>query len=397
MGQGIYIDMSSIDRKAFRVSQRVHDVAGDIYLITPGFDKHVWERDELHLRSLIVRADGEILCSGFSKFKNYGENEEDDLLIRQLIADNKVLFTEKMDGSCIIRTVINDVVCFRTRGSHTLGEGFEELVMNLVNDKYPKLMDSSLMNDVSVLFEFTAPDNQIILKYDESALTCIGTMVYNHESGLPTFVGNAGIVNNVAGIFGVDAVSFHDMPSDLDQAVEAIRSWSGSEGIVVWGNKPDGTMLLIKIKAEEYIRLHSLRYQLSGDKIKKLCWIKGIETHDQLKAEMHKLGVDWEFVSFILNDFDEYINALNYIRQRIAEIKLQIDSEGIRELPTMKRKALALKRLYSIKREFAIGIEYCKGNYEYLDRAVYSSALEIPMNALKTLQDTQEEYSKYGF
>lgn len=42
MGRGLFIDLSKIDREDFRVSERQHPVAGTVYLITPGFDKHSW-------------------------------------------------------------------------------------------------------------------------------------------------------------------------------------------------------------------------------------------------------------------------------------------------------------------------------------------------------------------
>lgn len=348
----------------------------------------------------MVSTDGEILCSGFPKFRNYGEDEEDDRLTRQLIAEGRVLFAEKMDGSLVIRSVINGEVCLRTRGSHQLGEGDEfsfQEVRVLVEERYPRLLDPTLAADITLLFEFTSPANKIILEYEDSALTILGAMVYDHPSGLPVYQGNKDLIDNLAGLFEVEPVTFHDLPYDLDEVAKIVRSWSGSEGIVVWGQLEDGRTHLAKIKAEEYIRMHSLKYHLSGDKIRRLCWWKGIETEEQLRDEMYSLGVDWEFCAFILPDFQEYISRKEYMRQHIEEVKAKVISEGIYNLNSTKSQVVLLKRIFD-KQDFNIGIQFCRGNLEYLDRVVDAYALEIPLNGLRSLQEQlREYYEQRGF
>ena len=394
----LYIDLNQIDQEQFRVLSRTHPVAGEVFLITPGFDKHVWNDDDRHLRSLMVDPSGKILSSGFFKFKNYGEDPNDDRITRQLIAEGQVFFTEKMDGSLIIRDVINDQVCFRTRGAHEIGEDFSE-VLELIKNQYPDLLNPSLFSDVTLLFEYTSPKNQIVLEYEIAALTILGMMVYDHPSKLPVFRSDDNLISELASTFGVNSVKFHQLPFDLDDAAKIIRSWSGSEGVVVWGKLPDDRIHLAKIKTEEYIRLHSLKYHLSGDKIKRLCWWKGIQTHDQLRDEMYRLGIDWEFVSFILPDFEDYLARKDWMFLRIKNVKEEVLNAGIYQLDSAKHQAKALKELYaSDKQGFNIGIQFCRGNENYLERMVDAYALDIPLNSLNSLEERmREEFRQYGF
>src|SRR5262245_13940787 len=120
------IDLAGIDREQFSVSER-----NGRFLITPLKSKHVWAESELHLRSLLVNADGDVLSSGFPKFVNYGENKEHDKTFRLSLGYGTVAFHEKLDGTLIILDFIDGKPHFRTRGSHDLG-AFEEPVMRCI-------------------------------------------------------------------------------------------------------------------------------------------------------------------------------------------------------------------------------------------------------------------------
>jgi hypothetical protein len=72
----VYISLEHINTNDFSVTERVHPQLGDVVLIRPKPGKHFWELDELHLRSVLCRPDGKIICSGFPKFMNYGERTD---------------------------------------------------------------------------------------------------------------------------------------------------------------------------------------------------------------------------------------------------------------------------------------------------------------------------------
>ena len=55
------IKLEEIDQTQFRVSSRIHDILGEVIIVVPGYGKHKWKDEELHLRSLMCAPDGTIL------------------------------------------------------------------------------------------------------------------------------------------------------------------------------------------------------------------------------------------------------------------------------------------------------------------------------------------------
>lgn len=145
---------------------------GVVYVITPALAMFSWEPHELYLRSLVVRAhDGLVISAGFPKFFDFGENKHSDGLTVASLANGATHLTKKMDGTLIIRAVVadSDFVYWRTRGAHQLG-AFEEPVMALIRERHSKLLDPEYEREGFLLFEYTAPTNQIVVRYGEPKL-----------------------------------------------------------------------------------------------------------------------------------------------------------------------------------------------------------------------------------
>lgn len=383
------LDLNSISRVDFRVHERQHPVLGTLVLITPSAKKHKWQLSELHMRSLLCKPDGTIVCSGFPKFRNYGEDEAEGRMFEGYLENGEVRFAEKMDGSLIIRSVIDGHVNFRTRGSHVLADGFYEAVMGLVREKYPVLLDSSYMAGKSMLFEYTAPTNRIVLEYKEAKLTSLGYMNLYHDETLPKFFGFEYRVREIAEKTGVDAVGFHDLPVDISELRAEIAGWIGSEGIVAWcGN---GAML-IKIKADEYIKIHSLKYHLTQDRIRKMAWFAGMTSVADLQTRFFEMGLDWEAVDFVREYMDEFLRDKEEIESSAAAFIEQIDQAGIAQLPTRKRQALALKGLCDDKRKLALGFKYIAGDQRGVEAYIAAQVLKVPVNALAKAREEVAPY-----
>jgi T4 RnlA family RNA ligase len=384
------IQIQEIDHKQFNVSHRSDDALGDVVLITPGFDKHKWENDELHLRSVLCRPDGRIISSGFPKFFNYGEKEDHDALTQQAILSGEVYFAEKMDGSLIIRSVIDGQVHFRTRGSHHLADDFMDDVMALVQEKYPRLLDRTMDARYSILFEYTAPSNRIVLEYDQASLTALGMMDLSSE--LPELVSSPKLVLQLEEDYGTPAVKFHNLGTSVNSIIETVRTWKGSEGIVVWCVLPNGSLHFTKIKASEYIRIHSLKFHLTRDKIIMFCYTKGIETLEALQDEMHELGVDWEAVNFIQPHFEEYIERKARIEAEVTQFIRDIEEQEVTELPTRKEKAITLQRLTVGNRGlFNIGIQYVLGDKSVVKPGMDALILGVSMKRLDNYKALAKE------
>ena len=394
------INLSKISQKDFNLSEREHPELGKLILITPTPKKHRWEKDELHLRSLLVRPIvqsvhekhqgkpqyGEIVCSGFPKFRNYGEDQAEGVAFENHLQNNEVMFAEKMDGSLIIRSVINRKVNFRTRGCHVLADGFKEPVMALVREKYPNLLDPTMGAGRSHLFEYTAPTNRIVLKYDDSKLTALGMMVL-HSSKLPVFVSNKAYLGYIEGVYKTPAVELLNLSSDLDTLCSDVSSWSNREGIVVWCGE-EGSAMQIKLKAEEYLKIHRLKFHLSEDRVRKMLWFENIKALKELQDYFFNLGVDWEGISFVEEMFDSYIKDRNYISALYINFIHEITREGVLDLTNRKQQAKLIKRVAGKERKLvSVGFRFLDDKSIVDSMAAY--VLKIPVNAI------QKEKEKY--
>ena len=376
----MFIDISKVDVRQFRVSNRRHPILGDVVLITPGFDKHVWNGDE-HLRSLMLRPNGEVICSGFPKFRNYGENQDLDKITLNSIVNDEASFFTKLDGSLVIRSVIDGYVNFRTRGSDTLGE-FTDAVMSVINNKYPKLLDADIKSDETLLFEFTTAsiDRKIIVEYTEDDLTLLGGM--NIKSGeLPSVLGGKHYLENAKKSLGLTISESHSLGIDPKSIVESVSSWVGQEGVVAWCITEFGWHLA-KIKSEWYSGLHVLKYNLSADKIQKIAFIRNIDSAEKLKTELFSMGLDWEAFEIAKPRFIQYIDRKNSVMSDAQKLLEDVKASGAIENPSRKHKAIILKQMCDGRKDFSLAMLYALGENDRAERYVLSRTLDISVNHL---------------
>jgi hypothetical protein len=307
------IDLASVDTETFNVSPRGEN--GEFVLITPKKSKHVWQEDELHLRSLLCRPDGTIVSAGWPKFGNYGENPQHDAEFRTAVWRNAVSFSEKLDGSLVILSAPNGVAHFRTRGNDELGF-FQEPIMMLIRERYPALLQwykndpflaAPLRRGASILFEYVAPTNQIVVKYAEPQLFLLGYV--HHETMQPVW--DSSILAAISLCTGVPRAPQVTFSVDtLDDLLTVVRDWKGKEGVVAgFVGSLDGiecTPRMLKIKAKEYIRLHSLKFRLSGN-VAKLAFLLGIRKFEDVVPALGALGIDHEAQQFIKPEMDAYL------------------------------------------------------------------------------------------
>ena len=389
----MYIQFDKINRNDFQVSERELEGVGKVILITPTFTKHKWSDEDRHFRSLLCLPDGKVVSSGFFKFHNHGEAPELDRITEQAILNGTAWFTNKEDGSLLIRSVINGRVVFRTRGSHTMEDKFSEPIMKLIEEKYPVLLDPTIDARYSVLFEYTSPDNLIVVQYDEPKLTVLGLMDLTGDP-YPEFVSDPDILSMLEASYGTPAVKFYHLPNSLPEIIDQVRGWKGKEGIVVWCRLPNGKLHLSKIKADEYKRLHALKFQLSDEKIRQLCWYKNITTLDQLKAEFFRLGVDWEAVTFVEPIFNAFISKKEKVTQQVQALIARIQEEDVENFPTRKDKARRIEELSEgNRRMFAVGIHYVMTDHD-VQNHIDAMTLDVSINQLRNVHRIAQELAE---
>lgn len=306
-GFGRYaVDLLAVNQQDFSTKA----VAGEV-LITPRQSKHRWTTDEFYLRSLVCAMSGEVLSSGFPKFVNWGEMPCQDALARRLLAEGRLEIAPKFDGSLIVLDYRDGKVRLRTRGSHGLND-FAPGVEWLLSVKYPGLAEAvrfpahrDFFEQHSVLFEYTAPDNQIVLRYEEPALTLLG---YVHKGTLKA-KWDSFTMTRLSKAFGTPWAEPVSLPgATIDEWAAFTAGLRGQEGFVL--RSTDGEPFLLKIKADEYRLLHSIKFGFNERKVAKLAFLLNMRPEALLLGTLGKYGIDAECCAILQPWFDAYFSRL---------------------------------------------------------------------------------------
>lgn len=301
MTSPLRIAYSTLDRTQFKVVQEGAEI-----LVIPLKDKYRWADDELHLRSLVLDANGHIVSAGLPKFFNIGEHPEHDREFAEAMARGAVEFPEKLDGSLIVADRTGGVARMRTRGRRILGE-FAAEVEPLVEQRYPRLLDflreDPLLDAHSLVFEFVSPVRSVVLRYDEPRLYLLGYVAKN--SVTPHW--DAATLDRIARETGIEAAPVHALAGDLDGALAQVRAWKGREGVVARFHNAHGMPRLLKIKAADYLRLHAYRSRLGGKGALKVAWLLDMRDDTELLPALARYGLDWEAAEFARAEVSPYL------------------------------------------------------------------------------------------
>ena len=188
---------------------------------------------------------GLILARPFKKFFNYGERGSDLPLHRPHHV------TRKMDGSMIHGILLERRLFLHSRGGHTdVAKKAELFMLNSPQHRYNDLCRSQLINGWTPIFEFTAPHNRIVLRYENEGLTLIGVR-HTISGRLLSYKG----LTEMGNAYDVPVV---ESMGPITKAVGEIafiahtRALKDEEGYVV--HFDDGFQ--VKVKADEYVAFH---------------------------------------------------------------------------------------------------------------------------------------------
>lgn len=207
-------------------------------------------------RGLKFGRDGELLARPFHKFFNLGEAgpaEAEDFGQPHVVLD-------KLDGSMIHPCLLQDELRLMTRGGLSPQAAAAERAADPAVWSLCRALDAAGMTP---MFEFTSPDNRVVVAYETTALTLLA--VREKESG--TYVPHAEL--QAIGVrYGVPVVQGFGAVRDLGTFVAEARALEGLEGYVVAFE--DGHRL--KLKAEGYVLRHRALSDLKYEKVL-LAWI----------------------------------------------------------------------------------------------------------------------------
>ena len=200
----------------------------------------LWDEVTLQCRGLITWNDnGEVLARPFRKFFNIEEGKHTPT------SDFDVY--EKMDGSLIIAFYLWGRWYAASRGSFTSDQAIAA----------QKLLDNMDTFNLSIgatyLFELTAPWNRIVVDYgDEEKLTLLGAI--NNDNCVEAPYSS---LEFIAKQIGCDVVKKYDGIKDYNTLKGMVED--NHEGFVVRFSNGDR----MKVKGEEYVRLHKIMTNLS--------------------------------------------------------------------------------------------------------------------------------------
>lgn len=228
-----------------------------------------WSRENLWLRSRVESVkNNDTISQGFGKFFNLGQGPDGlridaETILTAIRGNQPVVATLKYDGSCLIRSVYEGEVMFRTRGSLAFNyhEGANN-EMGVFLDRYPKLWDPEWEPTRSLLFEWLTPDFQIVIKYDEADLRLLAAVDHGHRHFSHLRYLKMEELEPIAAECGIPLTEYH--------TINSIQGWHHFYRDVVDHKEIEGYVLrlndeqdLVKVKATPYLTKHGVKSNLS--------------------------------------------------------------------------------------------------------------------------------------
>lgn len=207
----------------------------------------------------------QLVCLPPEKFFNYEEG--DGVHIHPL--GQFYLRMEKLDGSLIstyLHKINENESILKLKSKASVTSTHCEEAMKFLKDSYRDEIDRLVRLNYTVNFEYTSPNNLIVLSYKNDQLRVLS--IRSHLTG-ETLVGDkliSFLQQNHFPIIIENVVAFQlfSQPTDQKQIVENIKKESEGEGYVVEIHNPDNKSYFVKIKTEKYLLLHRTIFNLGS-------------------------------------------------------------------------------------------------------------------------------------
>lgn len=214
-----------------------HDLYIYNYTQNAQFER-IWNEVTLACRGLILDENRNVVARPFAKFFNLGEIEN------QVLPDSTFEVYDKMDGSIGILYWVDEVPFIASRGSFTSEQS--DKANEMLHGKYSNSW-SLLDKDKTYLFEIIYPENRIVLDY--------------------------GATEELVLLAIIDTQSGEEFPLE-DIGFPVVEKYNGIKDIVTLKemniNNKEGFIIKyannfrVKIKFQEYLRLHRIITQVSN-------------------------------------------------------------------------------------------------------------------------------------
>lgn len=258
-----------------------------------------WDEITKQCRGLILDNEGNVVAKSFPKFFNMEEHKPEE------IPNESFEVFEKLDGSLGILFYYGEQWNLATKGSFTSDQSVKGMEI-LKKYKYERLLEG-----YTYLFEIIYPENRIVCQYDFEDLILLA--VIDNSDGYELRIHDDSIhlggnrFRNLYNNLGFKIVKKYDGIKDFSILKNLISN--DREGYVI--RFENGFRM--KIKGEEYVRLHRLLTNFSNVDI----W-EALKNGDDISKMLERVP----------DEFDAWVRkTINNLQIQFNEIKENVDKE----------------------------------------------------------------------
>lgn len=331
-----------------------YSVINYVYAMERTFDSAI----ALECRGLMFGPDGDLIARPFHKFFNLGEKR----LPQEEPWEQAHLVLDKLDGSMIHPALVKGEMVFMTRMGVT---DHGRTALSLASDGVRALARDMLEAGFTAIFEYTGPENRIVVPYDVPELTLLAVRDIRTGRYLPMDE-----VRRIAGRHDVPVVQAFGSVDDVAKFVTDARALEGLEGYVIAFE--DGHR--VKIKADLYALQHQALADIAQEKN-----LLGLIARDALD----------DVVPLLAGDIAAEVRAYSdQVLGSVARLEAEISAfvEAHRDLErrdfAAKTKADIARDLQSVAFRALDGTPPRRGLIEILERA---SGSEGKVDAIRPL------------
>ena len=253
----------------------------------------LWDDITLNMRGTVLDREGNVIARTFPKFFNLEEHNSDQ------IPNESFDVFEKMDGSLGILFYYADQWHFATKGSFASDQAIKGKEM------LEKYRYENLITDCTYLFEIIYPENRIVVSYDFEDLVLLAVIdnkdgyEYDIHSEEAHMMGLK--LSDILETMGFKIVKKYHGIQDYKELKKIVED--NAEGFVIRFKSG----FRMKIKGEEYVRLHRLLTNFSNVDI----W--------ELLKDGRDLG---DFLDRVPDEFDLWVRGIiEELRMKYAVIE----------------------------------------------------------------------------
>lgn len=297
--------------------------------IAPSFD---WDIPQMrNARGLVLdMTNGNVVSRPYPKFFNYGENDS-----AYWPKDTTgMVVEEKLDGSLVIVSTYDDNLVISSSGSLTSQHA--ELFTSYLNTHMNTDQLAALKakgKEYTMLFEYVAPDNKIVIQYDKENMILHGaikTQQDNEDIDIPEMPYDE--LSELGEKLGIDVVTQYKIET-FDEIQDILNDNLNIEGFVV--KFPNGHRL--KFKTDEYVQQHriatNLDLNVDSRKLRET-FVNAIVNNNYDDLLPHLTNTR-ELLDEMLTDSKQFISEAHkqkttYLKNTKHLIDVPVDIEGIK-------------------------------------------------------------------